>query len=139
MSATALLCLVLFVSDGDSLTARCAAEPRLRVRIVNIDAPERRQAYGGQARAQLVQLCLRQMARISVVGTDRYGRTLAQVRCQGKDVASTLVAQGLAWVYRPLAQQYPHLVLLEQQARQQRQGLWAQSRPQPPWKYRQQQ
>lgn len=138
MSATILLCWVLFVSDGDSLTVRCHSQDKLRVRIASIDSPERRQAFGGQARQQLVRLCQRQLAQIDPVGEDRYGRTLAQVRCSGQDAASAQVANGLAWVYPPVAQQYPDLVALERQARQQRLGLWSQPRPQPPWKYRQQ-
>ena len=108
------------------------------MRLVNVDAPERRQAFGGQARAALVQLCQRQLAEVTTQGVDRYGRTLAQLRCRGQDAASHLVGQGLAWVYPPVAAQYPQLLALERGARGQRLGLWSQPRPQPPWKYRQQ-
>ena len=48
MSAAALLCLVIAISDGDTLTVRCgtpgAWRPQ-RVRVVAIDAPESRQAF----------------------------------------------------------------------------------------------
>ena len=69
MTIAALLCLVIAVSDGDTLTARCGAAHaplQLKVRIAAIDAPESRQAFGPQARKNLVQLCLRQRARIQV-------------------------------------------------------------------------
>ena len=69
MLASVLMCVVLVVSDGDSLTVRCgdsAAAGPLRVRVAEIDAPELRQAFGRRARQQLVGLCRGQRARIDV-------------------------------------------------------------------------
>ena len=140
MSIAALLCLVIAVSDGDTLTARCGAAHaplQLKVRIAAIDAPESRQAFGPQARKNLVQLCLRQRARIQVLEKDRYGRNVANVRCGDTDVASAQVRAGLAWVYTPYARQHPHLVPLQRQARASHIGLWSQRRPLAPWTYRQ--
>ncbi len=140
MTIAALLCLVIAVSDGDTLTARCGAAHaplQLKVRIAAIDAPESRQAFGPQARKNLVQLCLRQRARIQVLEKDRYGRNVANVRCGDTDVASAQVRAGLAWVYTPYARQHPHLVPLQRQARASHIGLWSQRRPLAPWSYRQ--
>ena len=140
MTIAALLCLVIAVSDGDTLTARCGAAHaplQLKVRIAAIDAPESRQAFGPQARKNLVQLCLRQRARIQVLEKDRYGRNVANVRCGDTDVASAQVRAGLAWVYTPYARQHPHLVPLQRQARASHIGLWSQRRPLAPWTYRQ--
>lgn len=139
MLLSVLLCLVVTVSDGDTLTVRCGptgANPPVKVRIAAIDAPERRQAYGYNARQQLVQLCLQQRARIDPLGTDTYGRTVANVRCGQTDVASAQVRSGLAWVAPSYASAHPHLPALQQQARAQKRGLWAQRRPVAPWTYR---
>ena len=140
MTIAALLCLVIAVSDGDTLTARCGAAHaplQLKVRIAAIDAPESRQAFGPQARKNLVQLCLRQRARIQVLEKDRYGRNVANVRCGDTDVASAQVRAGLAWIYTPYARQHPHLPPLQRQAKASSAGLWSQSRPLAPWSYRQ--
>ena len=140
MTIAALLCLVIAVSDGDTLTARCGAAHaplQLKVRIAAIDAPESRQAFGPQARKNLVQLCLRQRARIQVLEKDRYGRNVANVRCGDTDVASAQVRAGLAWIYTPYARQHPHLLPLQRQARASHMGLWSQRRPLAPWTYRQ--
>ena len=122
VSAAALLCLVIAISDGDTLTVRCctpgAWRPQ-RVRVVGIDAPESRQAFGQRARQNLARLCFRQQARLRTLGHDDYGRTLAHVRCQGQDVGTAQVRAGLAWVYAPQAQRYPHLVALQRQQRRQ--------------------
>ena len=144
MPIAALLCLVVAVSDGDTLTARCgsASAPfQVKVRIAAIDAPETRQAYGPQSRKNLTQLCLRQRARIQVLEKDRYGRSVANVRCgsgsgTGADVATEQVRAGLAWVYTPYARQHPQLLPLERQAKASGTGLWSQSRPLAPWTYR---
>ncbi|MBS0291882.1 MAG: thermonuclease family protein [Proteobacteria bacterium] len=140
-STAALICLVVAIHDGDTLTARCGspgAWRRERVRIAAIDAPESRQAFGQRARQNLAQLCFRQQAHLYRLGHDHYGRTLAQVRCQGRDVAAAQVGSGLAWVYAPQAARHPDLVALERQARQRRTGLWSQKRPLAPWDYRRQ-
>ena len=139
MLLSALLCLVVAVSDGDTLTARCGptgANQPIKVRIAAIDAPERRQAYGHSARQQLVRLCLQRRARIEPLGTDSYGRTVANVRCGQTDVATEQVRSGLAWVAPSYAKAHPHLAPLQQQARQYKRGLWAQRRPMAPWAYR---
>ncbi len=150
MPIAALLCLVIAVSDGDTLTARCGAAHapvQIKVRIAAIDAPESRQAFGPQSRKNLAQLCLRQRARIQLLEKDRYGRNVANVRCgnastrtspsEGADVAAAQVSAGLAWVYTAYARKHPHLPPLQRQARASKVGLWSQSRPLAPWSYRQ--
>jgi len=138
--AASLLCLVVAISDGDTLTARCGAPgayQQVKVRIAAIDAPESRQAFGQKSRQHLAQLCFRQRATLQPVDEDTYGRMVAQVRCGGTDVATAQVRAGMAWVYTPYAQQHPQLQPLQQRARSQRLGLWSQKRPLAPWTYRQ--
>lgn len=97
-----LLCLVVAISDGDTLTARCGqpgAYQQVKVRLSEIDAPERAQPFGERSRQHLAQLCHQQTASIRSIGTDRYGRTLARVECQGRDANAEQVRSGMAWVY----------------------------------------
>ena len=142
MLSSALLCLVVGIQDGDTLTARCptqdAAHPyqQVKVRIHAIDAPERKQPYGDQSRKSLSDLCFQQEANINQQDTDRYGRVVASVKCRGKDVAQHQVITGMAWVYTRYARGRDDLPPLEQQARQARTGLWADTQPVPPWDWR---
>ncbi|MCZ2104962.1 MAG: thermonuclease family protein [Comamonadaceae bacterium] len=136
VTAAALFCLIVAVGDGDSLTARCNAQAPERVRIAAIDAPELRQAWGRRARQQLAALCLGQRAEIQPQGRDVYGRTLAQVRCRGRDVASEQVHAGLAWVHPSQVAGHPQLAATAEQARRNHTGLWSQQRPVAPWNYR---
>lgn len=131
-----LLCLVVGISDGDTLTVRCEAQAQtVRIRLAEVDAPEKKQPWGERSRQSLAGLCFQQQAEVRPKTQDRYGRLVAQVQCGGRDAAAAQVEAGLAWAYtqyRPAAQ----LVELEQQARARRRGLWADSMPTPPWKWR---
>lgn len=140
LPAAALLCLVVAISDGDTLTARCGTPGRyqqLTVRIAAIDAPERKQAFGQKSRQHLAQMCFKRQATLQPIEEDSYGRTVANVRCGGADVATAQVTAGLAWVYTPYADRHPHLAPLQRQAQSAHLGLWAQRRPLAPWRYRQ--
>ena len=141
---TSLLCLIVAISDGDTLTARCGESgeyQQVKVRIAAIDAPEKRQPYGQQARQALAGLCFQQQAQITPRSTDRYQRTVADVHCQDKDAGAWMVRNGWAMVYRQYAQQHGHLYALEEAAIHERLGQWQAlnhgQEPVPPWQWRQ--
>ena len=135
-----LLCLVVGISDGDTLTVRCGAPgayQQLTVRVAAIDAPEKAQPFGQVSRQHLAGLCHQQPARISPRTTDRYGRTVADVECAGRDVARAMVAEGMAWVFdRYAAATDAHLRPLQAAAQASRAGLWRDEHPTPPWEWR---
>ena len=105
MLAAALVCLVVGISDGDTLTARCptgdVAHPysQDKVRLAEIDAPESGQPYGRRAKEYLSALCYQVEATIRPTTTDRYGRTVARVECRGLDANLEMVKAGMAWAY----------------------------------------
>lgn len=103
MPASAVLfCLVVAIADGDTLTARCGepgARGQVKVRISGIDAPEKAKPYGLCSRQALADLCHRETATISSTSRDRYGRTVADVQCQGQEVGRAQVSAGLARVF----------------------------------------
>jgi endonuclease YncB( thermonuclease family) len=138
-STTALLCLVVAIADGDTLTARCGgpgAYEQVRVRLAAIDAPERRQPFGNVSRQHLAALCFQVGATITPKSKDRYGRTVADVACRGQDAATEQVRAGLAWVYPKYARGYQRLYDVQATAEDARRGLWADPEPVPPWEWR---
>lgn len=137
MISVVLVCLVVGISDGDSMTVRCdRAGAQLQVRIHAIDAPERYQSFSEAARNSLSTLCLDSRARILPVDTDDFARTVAQVECRGEDAARHQVSAGLAWVYTHYAPARSDLRALQAQARAERRGLWADAHPVAPWRWR---
>lgn len=136
---TAQQCLIVGVSDGDTLRARCGtpgAYEQLKIRLSEIDAPESKQAFGERSKQSLSDLCFQQQAVITGGKRDKYGRTLARVECQGRDAAMHQVRAGMAWAYTQyLTDQtvYP----AQQAAETNRVGLWADTKPVAPWLWRQ--
>lgn len=137
-----ILCLIVAIADGDTLTARCqtedAAHPyqQVKIRLAAIDAPEKRQPFGNVSRQHLAALCFRVEATITPRSIDRYGRTVADVKCRNQDAATEQVRAGLAWVYPKYARGYQQLYNVQASAEDARRGLWADPDPVPPWQWR---
>lgn len=129
---------VVGVSDGDTLTVLSAGHDQHRVRLAEIDAPEKSQAYGQRSKQSLSDLVYGKAVTVEVQDTDRYGRLIGQVYAEGVNVNSLQVDRGMAWVYRRY-NKTPALLGIEERARAARRGLWADPSPVPPWDYRRQQ
>jgi endonuclease YncB( thermonuclease family) len=125
---------VIHVGDGDSITICVEREP-VRVRLVGIDAPEYKQAFGKRSRKSLVDLCADRVARVTWNLKDRYGRTLGRVWCAGTDANAEQVRRGMAWVSDLDATDHD-LQRAQDAARAARLGLWSDPSPIPPWKWR---
>jgi endonuclease YncB( thermonuclease family) len=126
---------VVGVHDGDTLTVLTAENASIRIRLAEIDAPELHQPFGQQSKQSLSDLCFGQQAGVAPVTTDRYGRTVARVSCQGKDASLHQVEAGLAWAYTKY-QTDPAIPAAETVAHAARRGLWADPDPVPPWQFR---
>ena len=138
MLPAALLCLVVGISDGDTLTARCGKPgqyQQVKVRVAAIDAPEKSQPFGQRSRQHLAELCFQQQATITTKTKDRYGRTVADVECQGQDAGQAQVQAGMAWYYVRYGKGYEAFAGLESAARDARLGLWSADAV-PPWEWR---
>ena len=139
MLAALLICSVIGVSDGDTLTARCATDgaPQIiTVRLAEVDAPEKAQPYGSRSKQNLSALCFHKPAQVRPVSVDRYGRTVAHVTCDGHDASADQVRAGMAWVFVRYAAKGSPLYRLERDARAARRGMWADARQVAPWEWR---
>lgn len=130
---------VVGVSDGDTLTVRVGALAPEKVRLVEIDAPERGQPYGAAAKQTLSGMVQGRTVRLKREGRDRYGRTLGRVYAGRQDVNKAMVRTGAAWVYDDYSTD-PSFEPLEAEARAQKAGLWSlqSDQVQPPWEWRRQ-
>lgn len=129
-------CQSVKVIDGDTIIC-VNADKKTRIRLYGIDAPEKGQAYGDQARKALAAMLAGKRANYEKMARDRYGRTVALVYRGGKNVNLEMVKSGCVWVYgqfckKPFCGQWREV---EQEARQARRGLWR-NRAIPPWEWR---
>ena len=128
---------VSWVADGDTLLVLPdQAQEAVKLRIQNIDAPERCQPGGDASRDALIDLVHRKTVQVIPHGTDTYGRVLGRVEIDGRDVGAEMVASGMAWAYSFRASAGPYAVL-QRQARRQKKGLFAQTQPMTPKVFRQ--
>jgi endonuclease YncB( thermonuclease family) len=127
---------LLRVKDGDSLVAKVQGV-EMEFRLAEIDAPERDQPYGEQAKRELMALARGQQLVLRPVDTDRYGRTVVHVWNGTTYLNAEIVRRGGAWFYTEFARG-PALYDVEQEARKEKRGLWAlplQDRIEP-WEWR---
>lgn len=125
---------VVRVSDGDTLTL-LVDRKQLKVRLIEIDAPESKQAFGERSRKSLGEMCAGQQATVRYSNRDRYGRVLGRVQCQGVDANAEQVRRGMAWVYDRYVTDRS-LYALQTDARAAHVGLWADKHPTAPWDWR---
>lgn len=133
-----------WVHDGDTLTVTTGHImernlKRWRIRLSDIDAPEKDQDFGREAIQALRDLVLTREVIVYVLEKDPYDRLVARLYVQRHgeviDVNHELLRLGLAWVYP----QYLHdhsLHGVEEEAKAAKRGLWAKSDPVPPWDWR---
>ena len=135
VSAAQISGRVVSVADGDTLTLLVDNHDQVKVRLAEIDAPEKAQPFGQRSKQSLSNLCFGRDATLETTDTDRYGRTVAKVYCGGVYANAEQVRSGMAWAYR----KYLHdqsLLATESEAREAMRGLWADSDPVPPWEFR---
>jgi micrococcal nuclease len=125
---------VISVHDGDTLKVVQGGQ-QTTIRLQGIDAPEIGQPFGTKSRDRLAELAMGKRVVIHADQPDRYGRLLASVEVEGRDVGRQMIADGLAWHYSRYSKD-PALAAAERQARASKTGLWRATDPVPPWEWR---
>ena len=127
---------VVSVADGDTITILVDSE-RVKVRLAEIDAPERGQPWGKRAKQALTEKVAGHVVQVETKFNDRYGRRVGHVAYSGRDINRELVREGHAWVYRQWMRDQT-LLDDEAHARDQRLGLWKlpENERIPPWQWR---
>ncbi len=130
-------CLVIKVIDGDTFDVRCDGDKET-IRLYGVDCPESNQAYGDKATSYTTSQILNKEVKIDEISTGYYGRTIAMVYHNGKNINESLIRNCLAWVYTDYCEQSicNQWENIEQTARNNKCGLWAGANPIPPWEWR---
>jgi micrococcal nuclease len=127
---------VIKVVDGDTLDIFYQGKP-LRVRLSEIDTPERAQPWYQRAREALAGKVAGEVVSVEEVDWDRYERLVGKVWLDGRDVNREMVAEGHAWVYQKYMVDES---LLDDEAAARREGIGIWSLPEaqrmPPWEWR---
>ncbi len=120
--------------DGDTVKIEDNSQA-FKLRITDIDAPERNQSYGLKSRRALMKFCIGTNVSYQITGVDKYQRRLGKLQCNQQDVSLHMVQNGHAWFANRYSADHT-LLLAQQQAQQARTGLWQAGNPTPPWQWR---
>lgn len=141
LPANARAAEVVNVHDGDTVRLRLPDGQVERVRLTDIDAPEKHQPYGEAATGELDGLLHQGEVYFRAYERDRYGRLVARlyIATEGRiiDVNREMVRRGAAWYYGRYARDRS-LRETQQAAQAANAGLWAEEEgpAEPPWEAR---
>ena len=124
------------VIDGDTIQAE-AKGTEIKIRLVEIDAPEMNQPFGAQSKNFLNRLLYKKNVTLISQGEDRYGRILGEIYADGESANKSMIKSGFAWVYDRYVQDLS-LYRYQDQAKAENLGLWQAENPIAPWVWRKQ-
>lgn len=109
----------------------------VKIRLAEIDAPEKAQAFGETSKRSLSDMVLGKQVKVASQAIDQYGRMVAHLSVDGLDVNAEQIRRGMAWEYSNFHSNQA-LIALQEEARKAPRGLWVQDKPTPPWIWRKQ-
>ena len=124
------------VVDGDTIRAEAKGR-EIKIRLVEIDAPEINQPFGAQSKNFLNRLLNEKDVTLISQGEDRYGRTLGAIYANGESANALMIKSGFAWVYDRYVKD-SSLYKYQDQAKAENLGLWRAKDPIAPWVWRKQ-
>ncbi len=127
---------VVAITDGDTFKLLTQDSTLIRVRLANIDCPERKQAFSKRAKQFVSEAIFSKTVTLEVLSKDRYGRFIANVFYDDRrNLSKALLKAGLAWHYIKYSND-DSLQALEDKARTDQKGLWADAHAIAPWQWR---
>ena len=121
--------------DGD--TVHASKNGKLyKIRLTEIDAPERDQPFGKQSTDNLKVFLIEGFIDVALEGQDIYKRYLGRIYVDGKDINKKMVSTGSAWVYDKYVTDQSFYIE-QKKAQVDKLGIWANEEAMPPWLWRQ--
>ena len=128
--------VVVSVYDGDTITVR--TDETIKIRLYGIDSPELRQPFGQASKQAMSGLVFGKKVTVKPDKKDRYGRTIARVETDGRDVSVQMVETGMAHWYEQYAKRDTELQSAQTKAKSAKLGVWSVPDAIAPWEYRKQ-
>ena len=126
---------VVKVIDGDTFDM-IFEEKKIRVRMFGIDSPERGQAFNVKAKEFTASLIAGKEVSVIIRNKDRYGRFVGEVYLGDSTyVNAEIVKAGYAWHFTRYSDDV-QFAELQEEARNDKRGLWQDANPVAPWEFR---
>lgn len=126
---------VISVTDGDTIKILDEKNKVYKIRLNDIDAPEKKQAFGNKSKENLSKYIAGKNVRVEYYKLDRYKRILGTVYFKDKDINKQQIIDGYAWVYKKYSKNNEY-INQERISKNHKRGLWKDEKPIEPWEYR---
>lgn len=126
---------VIKVSDGDTVTILTQDKIQHKIRLNDIDAPEKKQSFGNKSKDNLDKYIAGKTVTVQYKLKDKYKRILGTIYYNNKDINLQQVKDGYAWVYKKYSKN-PIYYGAEKVARENKKGLWIDKNTVAPWEFR---
>lgn len=126
---------VVKVSDGDTITILTSDKTQYKIRLNDIDAPEKKQAFGNKSKDNLAKYIAGKTVKVEYKTKDKYKRILGTIYYNNIDINLQQVKDGYAWVYKKYSKNQDYYNA-EKVARENKKGLWIDKSPLEPWEFR---
>ena len=135
---------VVGVADGDTVTVLDDSRQQHKIRLMGIDAPEKKMPFGNRSKQALSELVFDRQVQIEYSKNDKYGRIVGKIIVGGVDANLAQIKAGMAWHYKQYQREQTEgdriaYALAEDDAKVTKRGLWKDADPMPPWEWRKQQ
>ena len=142
-NADSLFGKVIEITDGDTITVLDGDKTQHKIRLMGIDAPEKSQAFGNEAKKTLSNYIYKKEVSVEFKKLDKYKRIVGKVSLDGQDICLQMIRDGMAWHYTEYEKEqsktdrdlYREAVA---KARDLKVGLWVEAQPIEPSKFRKQ-
>ena len=128
--------VVVSVYDGDTITVRTTET--IKIRLYGIDSPELKQPFGQASKQAMSGLVFGKKVTVKPDKKELYGRTIARVEVDGRDVSTTMAETGMAHWYKQYAKRDTELQSAQTKAKSAKLGVWSVPNAIAPWEYRKQ-
>lgn len=140
--AEVLVGKVVSISDGDTITVLDKKNTEHKIRLMGIDAPEKKQEFGNESKKALSNYIYKKEVTVEYKKQDRYKRKVGKVILDEQDICLQMVKDGLAWHYKDYEKEQSKTdrdlySQAEIKARNEKVGLWNTSNPIAPSAFRQ--
>ncbi len=127
---------VIGIIDGDTFDLLNDGNKTFRIRMEGIDAPEKGMPFYQVSKKHLGSLCFGQRVAVQITQTESGNRKIGfTFLSSGSELSHEMIRAGLAWHFVKYNSDRD-LAALEQEARQEKRGLWKDPHPLPPWEIR---
>lgn len=127
---------VIGIKDGDTIVVLLKNKTQLTLRLAEVDCPESGQAFGKNAKQFTSKAVFGKEITFEETDEDRWGRTIAKVYYDDNlYLSAEIIRAGMGWWYYRYSDD-TSLGDLENEAKENKRGLWQDPNAISPWEFR---